>query len=202
MELVMIVLGWAEKGIMGLLVLLSMWSIGIMIERRRVFKAYVRKDDFANAENLILKNDRAALLQTVSAPGLFKNLVTCLAQNPFQTSESVEPEYKNVLYKERRVLEKNLSVLATLGANTPFIGLLGTVFGIIQAFSQLSNQQGASNAVMSSIASALIATALGLFVAIPAVVAYNYFSLQLKSAMGSAEALKNLYISRLPSLRK
>ena len=72
-------------------------------------------------------------------------------------------------------LERNLGILGTLGNNAPFIGLFGTVLGIIKAFADLShNQGGGAAAVMSGISEALVATAVGLMVAIPAVIAFNY----------------------------
>ncbi len=76
----------------------------------------------------------------------------------------------------RLALEERLGVLATFGNNAPFIGLFGTVLGVIQAFHKLGqNNEFVINSVMSGISEALVATAMGLFVAIPCVVAYNYF---------------------------
>ena len=76
--------------------------------------------------------------------------------------------------KQRRGLERGTTFLGTLGNNAPFIGLVGTVLGVIQAFQQLGNQnKDAMGNVMVGIAEALIATGVGLVVAIPAVVAYN-----------------------------
>jgi biopolymer transport protein ExbB len=81
-------------------------------------------------------------------------------------------------------------VLATLGANAPFVGLFGTVLGIIQAFGELAqSSQQASTAVMASLAEALVATAVGLFVAIPAVVAFNAFSQRIRDAGSLADAV-------------
>jgi biopolymer transport protein ExbB/TolQ len=87
----------------------------------------------------------------------------------------------NKLDKEITSLEKGLGVLSTLGAISPFIGLFGTVVGIIKSFEalSLSNTQNYSQ-VMAGIAEALIATAAGLFVAIPAVLFYNYFMKKIK----------------------
>lgn len=78
-------------------------------------------------------------------------------------------------------LEAHLSILATIAATAPFIGLLGTVIGIIRSFQAVSVSMGGGHAVVAlGIAEALIATAFGLFVAIPAVVAYNYFARRLE----------------------
>lgn len=85
------------------------------------------------------------------------------------------------LDKELTSYEKGLGVHATLGSITPFIGLFGTVIGIIKSFAALSIQDAANySKVINGIAEALIATAAGLFVAIPSVMFYNYFSKKLK----------------------
>lgn len=88
--------------------------------------------------------------------------------------------------------EHRLSWLATIGSNAPFVGLFGTVLGIIRAFHDLSQSgtQG-SSIVSAGISEALVATAVGLFVAIPAVVAYNYFQRQVKEMILRAERTKN-----------
>jgi biopolymer transport protein ExbB/biopolymer transport protein TolQ len=72
-------------------------------------------------------------------------------------------------------MKENLGVLATIGATAPFVGLLGTVIGIIHAFQKMATSGGGIASVSAGIAEALITTAFGLFVAIPAVWAYNYF---------------------------
>src|SRR5437764_2115213 len=76
---------------------------------------------------------------------------------------------------QRKKLESGLSVLATIGNNAPFVGLLGTVLGIIKAAHDLTGAGGNANAVMSGVFEALVATAVGLFVAIPAVAFFNIF---------------------------
>jgi biopolymer transport protein ExbB len=99
---------------------------------------------------------------------------------------------------QRMRLERRLTFLGTLGNNAPFVGLLGTVIGIVQAFHQLE-QRGlggsASSEVMGAIAEALVATAIGLAVAIPAVAAFNYFQRRIKTTLGNAEALEHLVLS-------
>ena len=93
-------------------------------------------------------------------------------------------------------LERNLGVLGTLGNNAPFIGLFGTVLGIIKAFADLArNQGGGAAAVMAGISEALVATAVGLLVAIPAVVAFNYFQGRVRRALGRVDAMAHLILS-------
>lgn len=97
-------------------------------------------------------------------------------QPKVRSLESIHRVLQRASFVEVAKLEKNLNQLATTAAVAPFVGLLGTVWGIIEAFSGISQQQSASLAVVApGIAEALIATAFGLFAAIPAVMAYNYF---------------------------
>jgi biopolymer transport protein ExbB len=108
---------------------------------------------------------------------------------------------------QRVRLERGLAVLGTVGNNAPFLGLLGTVIGVIEAFEILGRPQAATTAaaasglapqaIMSSIAEALIATAVGLFVAIPAVAAYNYFQRRIQSIGANTEALTNVLLAHL-----
>jgi biopolymer transport protein ExbB len=98
------------------------------------------------------------------------------------------------------VLERRLGVLGTLGNNAPFVGLLGTVIGIMLAFEELANAgQGAAATagVMSSIAEALVATAIGLLVAIPAVAAFNWFQRRIRTITSNSEALAHLLLTHL-----
>jgi biopolymer transport protein ExbB/TolQ len=111
---------------------------------------------------------------------------------------------------QRMKLEKRLAYLGTLGNNAPFIGLFGTVIGVVQAFDELgkaaknggpATAAAAANlapqAVMSSIAEALVATAIGLGVAIPAVAAYNAFQRVIKSKLANTEALTHVLLAHL-----
>ena len=84
--------------------------------------------------------------------------------------------FNSIFMMERPVLERNLNFLATIGSNAPYIGLFGTVLGIMKAFNDLSTTpEAGQQTVMAGISMALLATAAGLWVAIPAVMAYNYF---------------------------
>lgn len=89
----------------------------------------------------------------------------------------------------RLLLEKRLGILATFGNNAPFIGLFGTVLGVIDAFHTLGLGAGFGvEAVMGGISEALVATAAGLFVAIPSVIAYNYFVRRIRALLLMREA--------------
>ena len=101
---------------------------------------------------------------------------------------------------ERLRFEKYLMILGTMGNNAPFLGLFGTVLGIIKAFHDLG-QAGASQAgattVMTGISEALVATAMGLLVAIPAVIAYNYFNKKVKEFAANAETIERIILAHL-----
>lgn len=103
---------------------------------------------------------------------------------------AVEEHKAGAIEKERARYERRLAFLGTLGNNAPFVGLFGTVLGIIRAFHDLagSSMQG-TQAVMSGIAEALVATGIGLIVALPAVATYNVFTRQVERAMSGAEVV-------------
>ncbi len=114
---------------------------------------------------------------------------------------SAEKAMSGALALERMRLERGLAFLATLGNNAPFIGLLGTVIGVIESFEVLGTNPAAGNAaqqaVMAGIAEALVSTAIGLVVAIPSVAAYNYFQRRITSVMANAEALTDVLLAHL-----
>lgn len=103
---------------------------------------------------------------------------------------------------EKQRYEKFLNFLSSVGANSPFIGLLGTVIGILGAFADLKEQVGQTGAsrqamIMGSISEALVATAVGLFVAIPAVIAYNQFRTIVKKTQANTDALSAILLAHL-----
>lgn len=115
---------------------------------------------------------------------------TRLRQQPGIESEAVmegaQRAMRVALAREQKVLEKHLTVLATVASVSPYVGLFGTVWGIMSAFIGLANQNQASLAVVApGIAEALLATAMGLVAAIPAVMAYNRYSSQVDSLLHS-----------------
>jgi biopolymer transport protein ExbB len=176
--------------------------MAIMIDRRR---RYRREASGANIEGLktaLMRRDLSLVKEWIqSHPGLHAGMLTTAADYADRVGgaavEQVDRAVRSYLVGERLKLEKGLPVLATLGANTPFIGLFGTVLGIIRAFAALGETSGGASSVMSGISQALVATAAGLFVAIPAVVAFNTFSNRLKALMAECESLRDLYVARV-----
>ena len=113
----------------------------------------------------------------------------------FKTSDQIDKAFDAIAVEKKKELEKGLPVLGTLGSTTPFIGLLGTIMGIIVSFGELSQGTGNTNSVMFSLAEALILTAVGLVVAIPAVISFNYYSRKVRLILNETAALKDLFIA-------
>lgn len=186
-----------EKLILISLFGLSIWSVSIMIDRKRYFQS--EKKDFLALRKMISEHRWQEVIswcekdQGFVAGALSSALSDCHTD---YRSEGIDRAVSSYLKKERSQMEKGLAVLATLGSNAPFIGLFGTVLGIIRAFAYLGSQSG-SAAVMSGVSQALYATAMGLFVAIPAVVAFNFFSKKAKDLILTVESLRDLYVAEL-----
>ena len=195
--------------VLYLLILLSVVSVAIIFERWRfyrnatrglsAFRATVRQATL-QGQVTSAANEAKTRAETAGNPDLESEMVYSLlrqqghAQNPEVLGELAH----DAVMRAKVEWERNLSVLATIGANAPFVGLFGTVLGIIKAFHDLSNQAGAgAQAVSSGISEALIATAVGILVAIPAVVAFNFFQRRVKSALTEAEALKSFIVGNM-----
>ncbi len=166
--------------VMYLLLALSVASIGAMVERWLYFrKRGTDGEDVGDELCKLLEHgeeDKAqALLDT--SPTLEAEVLRASLRWAKGGPAALESAIDGEMIKRRRELERGMTLLGTLGNNAPFVGLLGTVIGVIVAFADLAD--GANKVqmdkVMGGIAEALIATGVGLFVAIPAVVAYNVF---------------------------
>jgi biopolymer transport protein ExbB/biopolymer transport protein TolQ len=166
--------------VMYLLIALSIASIGSMVERVLFFRKYGRGGEELGDSllDLLEHGDREAadgLLARHPAieAEVLRESLRWSTGGPDALSLAIEGE----MTRRRKDLERGMTLLGTLGNNAPFVGLLGTVIGVIVAFADLA--EGSSKVqmdkVMGGIAEALIATGVGLFVAIPAVVAYNVF---------------------------
>lgn len=195
METWIIVIQWIARLVLLVLFGLSIWSIAIIVSRRRVFASLETVDPFEEGRALIDQCDSGSLKAWSNKAGVRAGTINA-ALSAGSEPEAIDRAVRSYLTAERSKLECGLTELATLGSNAPFIGLFGTVLGIIQAFGALSDSQAASSGVMKGISEALFATAIGLFVAIPAVIAYNYFSRKLRVLLGECESLRDLYIAR------
>ncbi len=189
--------GW----VLWLLVALSIGCIAISIERAWYLSR--NKTDGAvlgSSINTFLKDgDQAALKEKLDAiGGAEARILSAGLEMAHRGVPSADRAMSGTATAEKLRMERGLSFLATVGSNAPFIGLFGTVLGIMQAFRDLaSDTSEAQEAVMAGIAEALVATAVGLLVAIPAVVLYNLFSRAVKRRMGTSASLADLVIARI-----
>ncbi len=184
-----------------LLLLASLLSVAIMYERWRLFRA--GKVDLAALMDGIAaclgRHDVEGALALARKSESVEGRVAAAGIEQFPKGPAaVEEVMTSRVIQERLALERNLIVLGTLGNNAPFLGLFGTVLGIIKAFHDLalSGSAGAS-VVMAGISSALICTALGILVALPAVIANNSFQSLLKRRMSNSESLSRILLGYL-----
>lgn len=198
--------------VLWLLLGLSVCSIAVIVERWLVFRA--RSADLreltGRLDELLARANRAGAVRLLDAhPSLPARVAAAGLRLAEHGAEAAGRAMESALAVERSVLEGRLAFLGTLGNNAPFIGLFGTVIGVILAFDHLGTEtataaaagQAASAAVMAAIAEALVATAVGIGVALPAVAGYNYFQRRIARLVGDAEALSKLVHAYLSSER-
>lgn len=174
-------LGLLQKGGITVIVLLflSLLSIAVMLERAWAFHRFRKGTrEFFDTLSRTVKESGVHIASKVcdTHPSPLARVFSSACRKSGRSREEVTSAMELAGRTELARLERFLGILGTIGSTAPFIGLFGTVLGIIRAFSDLAIAQGASPAaVADGIAEALVATATGLFVAIPAVMAYNYF---------------------------
>jgi biopolymer transport protein ExbB len=185
--------------VLWLLVALSVASLGVMLERAAFFLARRPRGLDAIAARLLDGDLSGAASAVADRPGMEADVVRAAVAHAAKGPDAVREVVSATLERARIEYERNLAFLGTLGNNAPFVGLFGTVLGIIRAFFDLSRNPGAAGAgtVMAGISEALVATAVGLFVALPAVVAYNLFQRGLRRAAQRASALGHAAIAWL-----
>lgn len=194
----------AELGaewVMWLLLALAALSVIIAVERLYLFMS-TRIDVTKTARKLLQQLDRGDLDEAkaiVSRARAMEERVVGDALSMYQGgAEAVEEIAHASLIRERQRYERALSFLGTVGSNAPFVGLLGTVIGVILAFAELGrNPKGGLEVVGPGISEALVATAVGLVVAIPAVVLFNWFKALLKKRMSDTDFLCRLVVAQL-----
>ena len=172
------------KSVMILLVASSIYSWAIIIEKYRLFKKINQSSE--EFENKFWKSRSAEsfynnLPQDMDDPmaNVFKDTMQVIIKSKSKSnlSNRLESMLEVNIEKQLNVIEKNFTFLATVGSTAPFIGLFGTVWGIMNSFQSIAVSRNTSLAIVApGIAEALFATALGLLAAIPAVIAFNKFS--------------------------
>lgn len=197
-ELLLRMMLGGSEWVLYLLIILSVISGAIILERAFYFKNLkVQFDDFLREFNALLsKNDVEGArifcqkFDTIEASIAIEGL---LPEN--KNSVAAEKSMSAYIARSRSKMDRGLMFLGTLGNNAPFIGLFGTVLGIIQSFNALSlAPAGGASVVMGGISEALVATAVGLFVAIPAVIAFNWFQSVINKHLNNADAVQDLII--------
>jgi len=184
-------MGWLPRGVVFLLLIMSVWSLAVMIDRALYFSAARKQSrEFAPKVAGALKEgrlDEAIKVADRSKKSHLAEVVTAGLQE-FRnygsggtvTEDQIEASQRALERSEAIVhakLKRGLGGLATIGSTAPFIGLFGTVIGILDAFQSIAtNKTSGIGAVAGGISEALVTTAFGLFVAIPAVMAFNYFT--------------------------
>jgi len=208
-------MGWLARSVVIVLFIMSAWSIGVMIDRLIAFNgARTQSRQFAPAVAGALRegklDEAIKIADRYSKSHLAKVVVAGLQE--FQAHRASTEISGEELEASRRALERaeaivhaelkrGVSTLATIGSTAPFVGLFGTVVGIINAFKGISTEKSTGlGAVAGGISEALVTTAVGLFVAIPAVWMFNYFTGRIESfdvEMGnSSSELIDYFIKR------
>jgi biopolymer transport protein ExbB len=187
--------------VMWVLVLLSLASVLVMIERsifyfkrspdidhlRLKLNEYLDSGEYAKAGDLLKDDD-----------SMETKVVLFGFRHHERGAEAVEDLLSGALSTEKNRYDRGLGFLGTIGNNAPFIGLFGTVLGVIGAFANLGEgTEEAAQAVMYAISEALVATGVGLLVAIPAVIAFNIFKSRMKKSTAQTDLLGRSLLSHL-----
>lgn len=200
MEKIFAIAHFADQAVLIILLIMSVVSVAMILERFFVLRKVAQ-------ESAKIRAKVKTALQS-NALKDFEDLAkdtTCLegraaahALKHYQTNgrEGFEEIFNSYVLTEKPELEKFLPVLATISSNAPFIGLFGTVLGIMKAFNDLATSANAGQqTVMAGISIALVATAAGLFVAIPASMCFNYFTRKVRAILSSLDSVRELGVA-------
>jgi biopolymer transport protein ExbB len=193
------VLKAVEWGIMGLLIALGVACIAIFIWRFRTVGAV--RSAAAPWLDKLTRNLTGDLAVTSAPAGkeeaaAAERIVKIGLANAHLCPDALDKLLETEERRERESLERGSSFLGTVGANAPFLGLTGTVIGILSAFRRMAQDGGGGVEVMAAISGALVATAAGLIVAIPAVVLYNMLKSRIKKTMNTLDEIRGLLMAR------
>ncbi len=191
------------KAVILLLIASSIYSWAIIFEKYKLFKKINKTTD--EFEEKFWKSKSAEtfynnLPSNIDDPmaNIFKNSMQSVMKTRSRSniSERLSSTLQANMEKQMNLIEKNFTFLATVGSTAPFIGLFGTVWGIMNSFQSIAISRNTSLAIVApGIAEALFATALGLLAAIPAVVAYNKFNNDSKKYFQKLENFSKRFIS-------
>ena len=191
------------KSVIIILIVSSIYSWAVIIEKYRLFKKINKSSE--EFENKFWKSRSAELFynnlpENIDDPmaNVFKDTMQVIIKSKSKSnlSNKLESMLEVNIEKQMNRLDKNYTFLATVGSTAPFIGLFGTVWGIMNSFQSIAISRNTSLAIVApGIAEALFATALGLLAAIPAVVAYNKFSSDSKKYSQKLENFSKRFIS-------
>lgn len=190
----------ADQVVLWLLLILSVVSIGMILERYFALKKVSAESNRVRARiKLALQSNSVQDVEDLAKdPNSIEGRAASYAMKHMKESGSrgLEEIFNTFALTEKPELERFLGFLATVGSNAPYIGLFGTVLGIMKAFNDLATSpEAGQQTVMAGISMALVATAAGLFVAIPAVAAYNYYSKQVRGIFQSLDSVKELSLA-------
>ncbi len=191
---------YADQFVLLVLVLMSVISIAMIFERFMTLKKVASESERVRARvRMALQTGSVSDYEDIAKdPTSIEGRAAGQALKHFK--QNGEPGFTEVfntfILTEKPDLEKFLPVLATIASNAPFIGLFGTVLGIMKAFNDLAMApEAGQQTVMAGISVALVATAAGLFVAIPAGMFFNYFTRKVRTIINSVESVKELGIA-------
>jgi biopolymer transport protein ExbB len=192
--------GAAATGILYLLIGLSVIQVAILVERALVmWRSRARRRELRRAAEALAGGQLAEAAELAAGGRSLPEAVLSAGLERAGDGPGAVEEVVRVRTAEGKLaLERRLSFLATLGNNAPFIGLLGTVLGIMHAFANLSMAGGQVSAdVMAGISEALVSTGVGLMVALPAVIAFNWFQRIIRGRVVAAESLAGELVAAL-----
>ncbi|MCA9681298.1 MAG: MotA/TolQ/ExbB proton channel family protein [Myxococcales bacterium] len=190
--------------VLWILVALSVASVAIVIERMLFFKNIAGRDTGLMkplADKLADDDLDGAAKVVKGAPGPGARMTAAMLEVAERGIGSAKAVLEGNRASEKLRLERNLGFLGTVGSNAPFIGLFGTVLEILRVFNQLGEvgvtTGDEAKEIMTGISEALVATAIGLMVAIPAVIAYNAFQRRVKRTLAEADGLTGMALAQL-----
>jgi biopolymer transport protein TolQ len=187
--------GTTSKIVLSILLILSVWSWGVILAKALLLRRVRSESDtfwriFRKGKSLSEIGTAVEALRFTPLVAVFNSGAPMAAKRTNNTT-ALERVMQRTATSQLTSLESRLTFLATTASAAPFVGLFGTVVGVMTAFLDLSNAESASlKAVGPGIADALLATAFGLFAAIPAVVAYNQFVYRLRNIGGQLDDLQ------------